>query len=472
MLRRQTHWAVATGFLSLLSGSAWADQYHYNNLLIGTRALGMGGAFAAIADDASGVHYNPAGIAYALSNDISGSANAFYNKKIEYKKVLGDDPFIEESTGSVAPFFGGLQKLEKYVPGLVAAFGVYHVDSDLKDQDTSIKDTAIGTSILENFHRTSNSRQSTTFAGAAVGYRPTPHVAVGFGVNYLNIDELVQEYQDIQQSGLGKNTDNTVSVIWNYKAQNIREHLKVYGAQPTLGIQISVPMGLALGLTVKKSIVASQSFEYATDVQASQISADQKAALDKSGRAAGYLTNGGTTTVFKKAVGSLPVEGRFGLAWFASPKFLWAFDVDYHGAVTDAKGPYLDVEEQRPRFAREAVVNYHTGFEWYVAPSFPLRAGAFTNRDARPQVVKGEYEPGTQPCNDAAFAKKYCNQTDHIDYFGESLFIAWVQPNTQTAAGVILQQGTGKGQKLAGSPLVQDVSASSLTFAFSATTSL
>ena len=216
----QSLWTAGIGLLSVVTDAAIADQFHYNNMLIGTRALGMGGAFGALADDASGVHYNPAGIAYALSNDISGSANAFYSKKVEYKKVLGDDPFIEESSGSVAPFFGGLQKLEKYVPGLVAAFGVYHTDSDLKDQDTSIKDTVVGGSTIENFHRTSNARQSTSYGGIAIGYRATPHVAVGFGVNYLNVDELVQEYQDVQQSGLQKNTDGTTSTIWLYKAQN------------------------------------------------------------------------------------------------------------------------------------------------------------------------------------------------------------------------------------------------------------
>jgi hypothetical protein len=459
------------GLLASLSGKALADQYHYNNLLIGTRALGMGGAFCALADDASGIHYNPAGLAYALSNDISGSANAFYSKKVEYKKVLENDSFIEKSGGSVAPFFGGLQKLDRYVPGLVAAFGVYHTDSDLKDQDTPIKDKAIGSAYIESYHRTSNARASTMYGGAAAGYRLTPHVAIGFGLNYVNVEELVQEYQDTQQSLQVSLADGTKGTAWTYSSQNVREYLVLYGYQPTLGVQISLPFGLALGLTVKKGFIASQKFESGIDAQSSSMSDAQKSQLDGIGRTNGTLTNIGTNNIYENPLGGLPLEGRFGLAWFMNPRTIWALDVAYHSAVTNAKDPLL--ASGTARFNKEAVLNYHAGLEWYATPSFPVRLGAFTNNDARPKVLKGEVDAASgQSCANPDYAKKYCNQPDHIDYFGESLFIAWVQPNTQTAAGVILQQGSGKGQKLANSSLVQDVTASSLTFAFSATTNL
>ena len=77
--------------------TATADQFHYNNVPVGTRAVGMGGAFGGVADDASGVYYNPAGLAFALSNDIQGSANAFYSKTTTYEKTLGSDDFVEQS---------------------------------------------------------------------------------------------------------------------------------------------------------------------------------------------------------------------------------------------------------------------------------------------------------------------------------------------------------------------------------------
>jgi len=77
--------AAAGLIVGLLATQSLADQQHYNNVIIGERAQGMGGAYAGVSDDASGVVYNPGGLAFAQSNDISGSANAFYNKKMKYK---------------------------------------------------------------------------------------------------------------------------------------------------------------------------------------------------------------------------------------------------------------------------------------------------------------------------------------------------------------------------------------------------
>jgi hypothetical protein len=46
---------------------------------VGARALGMGEAFAAIADDASAVYYNPAGLAQMDHNELSWTGGSLYN---------------------------------------------------------------------------------------------------------------------------------------------------------------------------------------------------------------------------------------------------------------------------------------------------------------------------------------------------------------------------------------------------------
>ena len=67
----------------------YADEYHYNSLLIGDRASGLGGAYVAIADDPSGLYYNPAGTVYTASSNLSASMNAYNITNTKYKEVLG-----------------------------------------------------------------------------------------------------------------------------------------------------------------------------------------------------------------------------------------------------------------------------------------------------------------------------------------------------------------------------------------------
>lgn len=477
--------ALATYVLAgMASGAALADQYHYNNVLVGTRAVGMGGAFGGIADDASGLYYNPAGLAFALSNDIQGSANAFYKKKTTYLRTIDDLPFEEESSGSLTPFFGGLQKLDRYVDGLVFAFGVYYVDGDLKDQDTTIEGKPIGASRIKRYHRTSNARAGSYYAGAAIGYRPIPNVSIGLGLSYYNSDELVQEYQYAKQSTkkVPTATDANGNVTaytpgWSILTQNVREHLVVFGMQPVFGVQVALPAGFSAGLTIKKGLVASQGFESATEQDQTLVTDAQNDDLESKGAVMPptYNSQNVILTQSKKPIGSLPMEMRLGFGWFASPTLLWAFDIVSTGAVTDADkslDPY-----GRARFNKRQVTNFATGIEWYVAPAFPLRLGLFTNNDARPKVAHGTPDAndaakscaGTQ--DDRSWGKKYCGQPDHIDYYGGSLFIAWVQPNSQISAGAVVQTGKGEAQKL-GDYHVQNVKSSQYQFAFSATHNL
>lgn len=480
--RKLSKHLTAGGLLCALSASpVLADQFHYNNVLIGPRAVGLGGAFSGIADDASGIYYNPAGLAFALSNDIQGSANAFYGKEIEYKNTLGGTSFVEESSGSLSPFFGGLQKLDRYVDGLVFAFGVYNVDGDLKDQDTLIEGKSVGTTMIERYHRTSNARASTFYAGAALGYRPTPAIAIGFGLNYFNADELVQEYQDAQQT-VPVTVNGSAATGYQNLTSNVRERLVVHGMQPTLGVQTTLPGNLTLGLTIKKGIVASQKFNSTAETRTLVMTENQYQTYKAGDATAGLGQESIVDDSSNKPVGEWPAEARFGMAWFASPTFLLAFDVSHHTAVSNAEK--LKTYNNKVKYNKEAVTNFHLGMEWYMTSSLPLRIGLFTNNDARPEVAKGTSNAATgetctaqstysdaQKAASQAFAAKYCGQADTIDYVGESIFIGWVQPNSQIAAGVTFQQGSGKAQKL-GDHQVQDVKASAYAFSFSATHNL
>ena len=63
--------------LGALAGTARADDANYQNFLLGERAFGIGGAFTATADDASGAFYNPAGLALVPGSSISLSLSIY-----------------------------------------------------------------------------------------------------------------------------------------------------------------------------------------------------------------------------------------------------------------------------------------------------------------------------------------------------------------------------------------------------------
>ena len=52
-----------------------ADDVHYQDYIVGDRAVSLGGAFTAIAADPSGMWYNPAGIVDVRNTSLSLSAN-------------------------------------------------------------------------------------------------------------------------------------------------------------------------------------------------------------------------------------------------------------------------------------------------------------------------------------------------------------------------------------------------------------
>ena len=61
----------------LLAAPARADEYNYQNLLVGTRSSGMGGADVAFADSVTGAYYNPAGIVDAEARLVSVDLKAY-----------------------------------------------------------------------------------------------------------------------------------------------------------------------------------------------------------------------------------------------------------------------------------------------------------------------------------------------------------------------------------------------------------
>lgn len=107
--------ALALAFVILgVGASARAQELNYNTFLIGTRAMGMGGAFTGVADDPSSAFHNPAGLGLMLRSATSANLSviAIEGWKMEggYGSIAGPRDLEHDAIPSLPLFVGFGQK--------------------------------------------------------------------------------------------------------------------------------------------------------------------------------------------------------------------------------------------------------------------------------------------------------------------------------------------------------------------------
>lgn len=95
----------AIGLLILCAGGAIAA---FNDIGVGARPLGMGGAFVALADDGNAASYNAAGLGYIDAAHLSMTTARRFRGLINYNHISGIVPF--RSVGSFGASIGILSE--------------------------------------------------------------------------------------------------------------------------------------------------------------------------------------------------------------------------------------------------------------------------------------------------------------------------------------------------------------------------
>lgn len=319
---------------------ALADEYHYNNILIGERASGMAGAYTAVSDDLSGLYYNPAGVVYATGRNLSASVNTFHRTKKLYKGVIGGHGWTRTASTLLPNFFGILQSLGKGKIG----FSYAVTDSILEDQDQRILDTistALGniTSYVINFNNEDNT------------YNLGPSYARELGDN-LSAGITLYIHQRRQQWILNQLIHFDTG---QYEWSNIYYETEETGVRPVLGLMWSPADKVAFGLSVSKTEVLTADTTLQSTVKTT-ISND--------------VTFEKPTSTAKR---QYPLTATVGAAYFPSEALLLSGDFSYYSAVN----------------GRVATWNAAVGSEYYFTKSLSLRTGFFTNRANTPELKTG-----------------------------------------------------------------------------------
>ena len=147
----------------LSTAPAWADDTHYHDYPLGGRAVGLGGAFVALASDPSGLYYNPAGIVDSRHHSVQIGTNLYglevsdtfvqaFGVVGDLESVFADLNIIPSSTA----FTGVLDEDETGRPTTSYALGSFipsyrslNVDSASDASDGPCRQLAYQRSILD-----------------------------------------------------------------------------------------------------------------------------------------------------------------------------------------------------------------------------------------------------------------------------------------------------------------------------------
>lgn len=329
-----------------------ADDEHYVNFLLGGRAMGMGGAYTAVSDDPAGMYYNPAGIVYAHSPNLSASVNAFrYSNKTFHNVFTGGSDWNRENSALVPNFFGVTQPFGNFTVGfsyavpdaseerqnntetnLLQKINIYPTVNNVGEPvptETTVK--------IEQF--TSNLLQSNTVNkfGPSIAYQASDNFSVGLTIYFhkKNTLTIFNQYAKLE-AGPTDGSDNPKDYISPEdgtdtnnltETRNIHISNDEYGITPILGFIWSPTDKLALAATYSQNFTLF-SEGYSQSSCLASYATETKGLCDKSKDYA-QMSYGKTSNTHDED----PFQIKFGAAYFASNQLLLSGDVSYHSEV-------------------------------------------------------------------------------------------------------------------------------------------
>ena len=388
-----------------------ADEDHYTNMIIGNRAAGLAGAYTAISDDPSGLYYNPAGIVYAQTSNITASVNAFSAAKKTYKAVLGGKhDWVRESYSLLPNFFGIVQDLGKAKVGLSYAVP----DSVIEDQDQQFSESfpsSISGIDVTSYTININKKENTYKFGPSLAMPLGQDFSMGLTVyfHYREKDFIKNEYVKLSN----KTTGNT---YWDYEWTNYYYESFEYGYEPVLGFMWSPVEKLSLGLRLSQTQIlysdTTSQTTYRSEIQ-------------------GTITNSMPIRANTDTKRDQPVNIRLGAAWFASESLLFSSDFSY---FTSTSNDFFG--------DKESTWDLAAGLEWYFVPSASLRCGGFSQNSNNQDITAGAQ-----------------NQGEHLDLYGLSMSLSKYTRNSSITLGGSFSMGNGEAQVFADNTSIQDVNA-------------
>jgi hypothetical protein len=443
-------WQVARGWGACLCVLMWAtsaraDPFHHQSVPIGERALGMGGAFAGVANEPSAAYYNPAGLVRLEDTTLSAglTLTAFDRLTLKggYRTSVGRTD-LKHATRPSLPLFVSLVKLmgkrdESRRRRHAVAFSTFTVDQRRLDFDAKlVRLDGDGRTVVDTFYV--QQENYSRWQGASYAYRLDSAFSFG-GSAFVSFARTAYVEERLNVSFLAPQGMNEGSQPAS-RLDSRRTSTDVTSGVVRLGALWAVPH-YRVGLMVQppgfhiKGKAELRDREIATDARA-----------DKS--SGSFYETSDTTS----ARDPIPWELRLGGAYEPTADFTLSCDVSVDGGNGSADDPVVAIGKRDPdpetgRSARAgdlaletwyrlAVANVSLGTEYVIYDALVLRAGVFTDLSAAPGL------PGSSPTYRPA----------DVNRFGAALSIGIVTAGYDVSLGAIGKFGFGSAMAFSVGP--------------------
>jgi len=349
--------------IAIIPSQLLADQYHYNNILIGNRAAGLAGSYVAISDDPSGLYYNPSGIVYSASSNVTANMNAYNIGQTKYigalKDALGKSVDWVRTSSALVPNFFGITL--PFGPG-TAGFSYAITDSILEDQSQTFNNIRqAGTKFTINF----NNQDATNNVGPSYAISVNDKFSVGLTL-YLHYRTQKRIFNQIYQLAADGQVNDDGIEQPPFLISNQYFTLTELGARPILGFTYIPMEKLSLGLTVSQVKLFSSSVDLQVSGASNICSGTSQVRCDSNDPTSFGLAQQ-TINVEK----NFPWEINFGGAYFYSNRLILTANAWIYEAINYTSRP---------------LVNAAAGLEFYITGKVAVRMGAYTNMSNTPKL--------------------------------------------------------------------------------------
>lgn len=409
---------VLAAMLCLSSSNLLADDYHYREALIGERAAGLGGAYIAVADDPSGIWYNPAGIMFSFENYFSLSANVYNVTKEVFKGTIAGQDYTYSSSGLVPSFFGFTQNYGKSKWG----FAIIVYNDDRIDQSDEITNISTGVGKPNTLSRKFYQQNTSTAVGVAWASELFKNFTWGLSTFGIYKSNRVIDNQLILYNADATNRQR-------FLISNANLDIGIVSLMPKLGFQWMPIKDFSLGGTLSKKLPISGNMKIKR-YQSATTAAGTPA--DLTGTLSSDLPSSSSSTAIKDIS---PLELGLGLSYFPNPALLTSFDLVYYSSDNSSD------------FAAQSTINLSAGLEYFMSEQSALRLGFFTNNSNTPKLTQGSTD-----------------QRPHVDVYNLTLGYSLSSEGSTFSLGTSLGTGKGQGQAIGGSTEIQTIERTNMAF--------